>query len=208
MRTGIPAIVVLALLACLHLGVGYTRDRAAREAPQQTVLDIPAYIGDFKQAGPDIDVGDHVRELLQTSTVLMRNYVSRQGWPVQLTIVYSGRTRSSLHFPEVCLVGQGWEVREQSTMPVGFFFEAKKLVTVKGEEQEAILYWFKTGEHLTGSFFGNSWEWIKGMLSFSSPATSMIKISAPVGSQGPDQSFEVLSEFGLQLTPILLDRMD
>lgn len=208
MKKALPALVILGLVACLHLGIAYARDRAAKEAPRREALDIPTTIGDYRQVGPDIDVGDHVRDLLQTSSILMRNYVSRSGWPIQLTIVYSGKTRSSLHFPEVCLVGQGWEIREQTTMPVGFFFEAKKLVTVKGDEQEALLYWFKTGDHLTGSFFGNSWEWIRGMLTFANPATSMIKVSSPVSSQGSERSFQELADFSVQLTPILLDRMD
>jgi len=139
---------------------------------------------------------------------LMRDYVAPSGWPLQLTIVYAGTTRRSLHFPEVCLVGQGWEVREQGAQPVGFMFTAKRLVISNGSDEDAILYWFKTGDKLTGNFFVNSWHWALNQLSFQAPTSAMIKISAPIVNDDRERVFELLDDFARKLTPLLMDNLN
>jgi EpsI family protein len=203
----IAVVALLAVTSAVHLTIHAAQDKAAGAAPEITKLDIPATIADFKKTGEDIDQGDRVREILQTSTILTRNYVSSGGWPVQLTIVYAGTTRGSLHFPEVCLVGQGFEIREQYSAPVGFLFTAKRLALVKGDRNEAVLYWFKTGDHFTGSYFLNTWYWVLGKLAFKAPSSSMIRLSTFIGSQGDDASFQVLEDFATKLAPILTDTL-
>lgn len=196
---------ILAVTAAGHLVIQTAHGRAKIATPDPAVFALPATIGDYRQTGPDLDVGDRVRELLQTSSVLMRNYASRSGWPVQLTIVHTASNRGSLHFPEVCVTGQGWEVRAQYTAPVGFMFGAKHLVLVKGDRKEAVLYWFKTGDTFTGSFIQNSCQWIWRKLTLRPAATSMIKISTPVHGPGEEAAFRQLSQFAMQLAPVVMD---
>jgi hypothetical protein len=52
------------------------------------------------------------RSLLPADTVLRKNHYEREDdrLAVQFTIVMSGRKRSSIHRPEVCLVGPGSEI--------------------------------------------------------------------------------------------------
>jgi EpsI family protein len=137
----------------------------------------------------------------------MRPYQSTQGWPVLLTVVYAGTTRRSLHFPEVCLVGQGWEIAGQETTPVGFSFTAKRLILAKGNRREAVLYWFKTGEEVTGNFFLNSWHWTKNQLLSGTSTSAMIKVSAPIGSQDPEKIFAILEDFALKFSPIMMEKI-
>ena len=204
------AAITMALLvvtAVAHLALQTAQARGARATPVQTVLEVPATIGGFTQMGADIDAGDRVRELLQTSTILTRNYISSRGWPVQLTIVYAGATRGSLHFPEVCLVGQGWEVRDQYSAPVGFQFAGKRLVLLKGDQKEAVLYWFKTGQYLTGSYFLNSWYWVRGKIAFRAPSSAMIRLSTTIGNHREEAVFQLLEDFAIQLVPILMEKV-
>ncbi len=201
-------IALLAVTTAVHLAIHAAQDRAAFAAPELTKLDIPSVVADYTQYGEDMDAGDRVREILQTSTILTRNYVSPRGWPVQLTIVYAGTTRGSLHFPEVCLVGQGYEVRGQDSVPVGFMFTAKRLELVKGERNEIVLYWFKTGNHFTGSYFLNTWYWALAKLAFKAPSSAMIRLSTPVGEQGEEACFHVVEDFAMKLAPILSDRLN
>jgi len=70
-----------------------------------------------------------------------------------------------------------------------------------------VLYWFKTGDDLTGNYFLNTWHWILGKLSFKEPGSSMIRISTVIGGQGEAVSFGVLEDFATQLAPILLDKV-
>jgi len=200
-------LVLLGLTLACHLVILRAHDRAALGHPDAKLFDIPSSIGPYRQEGHDVEAADRVKELLQTNAILTRTYISPGGWPVELTIVHTGLTRGSLHFPEVCLVGQGYEIREQFSAPVGFLFRGKRLVLFKGDNKQAVLYWFKTGEHLTGDYFLNTWYWIWGKLTFREPSSSMIRLSTVVGRQGEDVSFRVLDDFAIQLTPILLEKI-
>ena len=200
-------IMLLAVTLSLHAAISHAHAEAARAQPDPNLLDIPSTIGPYKQVGADIDPGDRVREILQTSAILTRQYASPGGWPVELMIVHTGQTRGSLHFPEVCLAGQGWEVREQYSAPVGFLFTAKRLVIFRGDRSQAVLYWFKTGSQLTGNYFLNTLNWVLGKITFGEPSSSMIRLSTVIGRQGDEVSFRVLEDFALQFEPILLEKV-
>lgn len=207
MRHYVATIIILILTAAVHLSIQRGQAVAAAQNAPQDVLDFPASFATFAQRGDDFPISDNVREILQTSVILMRPYQSSQGWPVLLTVVYAGTTRRSLHFPEVCLVGQGWEIASQETVPVGFSFNAKRLVLAKGNQREAVLYWFKTGDEVTGNFFLNSWHWAKNQLLSGTSTSAMIKVSAPIGSQDPEKVFAILEDFALKFIPIMMERI-
>jgi EpsI family protein len=207
MKNYIATSLILLVAAVVHLGISRAQDRAALDKPEESVVEIPSTIGPFQQVGPDIPVEPYVQNLLQTSTILQRQYVTPAGLPVFLSIVYAGKTRRSMHFPEVCLVGHGWEVREQTTLPVGFFFSAKKLVLVKGGRKEGVLYWFKTGDNLSGNFFVNSWQWARTVMTHGSATSAMIRLSAPLPATREEAVFDVLADFAAKLTPILMERV-
>ncbi|MBI2423878.1 MAG: EpsI family protein [Candidatus Hydrogenedentes bacterium] len=203
MKICIGALIALCSIALGQTLIQNAHDAASEAAPATEVLEMPDNIASYRKTGEDIDVGDDVRAALQTSTILMRRYNSPQSLPILLTLVYAGTTRRSLHFPEVCVVGQGWEVRDQSTAPVGIEFSARRLVLVHGNNEEAILYWFKTGDHYTGNYFLNSWYWAKAQLTFGAPTSAMIKLSAPVGRQGSEATFAILEDFARNLAPVV-----
>lgn len=81
-------------------------------------------------------------------------YVSRSGASrrVLLSIVLSGRDRTSIHRPELCLVGQGWSIegstRHRFPYPghPGADFEATVLNVRRGRDgasaPELVVYWF------------------------------------------------------------------
>ena len=199
--------IILALTAAAHLTILGAQDAAAAQRPPGATLDIPEFIGNYRQIGEDHDVGDDIRAFLQTSDILIRNYAGPSGWPVQLTLVHAGVTRRSLHFPEVCLVGQGWEIREQRSTQVGILFDARKLVLVKGSAREAVLYWFKTGEQMTGNYFLNAWYWAYNQLTFGAPTSTMIKVATPIGPAGEDAAFALLLDYAVRLEPVLRERV-
>lgn len=208
-RHHITALVLLLGTAIAHESLRLAQVRAANlDAPAGVVLDIPTRIGEYQSVGEDFEVSKEVRELLQTSHILIRRYALAGGPPVVLTIVYAGTTRRSLHFPEVCFVGQGWEIREQTSARVGFSFWAKRLALTKGTQEEAVLYWFKTGDELTGNFFLNSWHWARNQMRFGAPTSAMIKLSTPITGQTEEQAFELLEDFALKFTPILMGRVN
>lgn len=205
------AVLMAALLAVMagHFAILDAQAEAAREVPVETIISIPDRIGMFKQAGTDVEVEDKVKRALETSSILIRAYRSQGGWPVELTIVYAGKTRRSLHFPEICLTGGGWDIMKQESTPVGIQFQARRLVLVKGEQRQAVLYWFKTGDELTGNYFVNALYWARNQLTFGTPTSAMIKLTTPIekGPRGEEAAFTLLETFAMQFTPMLRERV-
>jgi exosortase len=73
---------------------------------------LPAYLGTAWEGQP-AEVTPVERELLPPDTGFSRmNYVSLHNLNTRvfLSIVLSGRDRTSIHRPEICLVGQGWTI--------------------------------------------------------------------------------------------------
>lgn len=204
------AFAVFTLTTVLHLVITEKQDAAAAADVDAPNLDLPARIGPYRQYGEDIDPGDEVRRILETSSILMRHYISPSGLPVLVTVVYAGQKRRSLHFPEVCLVGQGWEVEKAYTAPVGMDFRAKRLVIFAGDKKEAVLYWFKTGDKFTGNPFINALYWGGEQLKFGTPTSTMIKLSMPIrgsGDEAEERAFAALDELALRMAPSLRENI-
>ncbi|MCC6796764.1 MAG: EpsI family protein [Candidatus Hydrogenedentes bacterium] len=199
-------ILALALLAFSHVRIVNAQKSANMEAAAPVTLDIPREIADYR-ARRDHEIDETTRAILEGSTIMIRDYAAPGGRYVQLSIVHAGSTRRSLHFPEVCLVGDGWEIVKQHQTPIGILFTAKELVLVKGERSEAVLYWFKTGEHVTGDFFRNAFEWAKNQITFGEPTSSMIKLTTPIGPGGERAAFDTLQDFATKFGPVMMEQI-
>jgi EpsI family protein len=204
----IVGIAILVASASAHWAINLKRDWAAAADTPAVNLNLPSEVGPYRQHGGDIDPGDEVRKALETSDILMRYYTAPNGAPILVTIVYAGQKRRSLHFPEVCLVGQGWEVEQAYAAPVGIEFEGRRLVIFRGDDEQAVLYWLKTGKQFTSSTFVNALLWAREQLVFGTPTSSMIKLSMPVlkqAGQDEEEAFAILDDFASRLGPILLE---
>ena len=113
---------VVVLVAALVVGWAAHRLDAAPVNPAAGVFlsangrdpaPLPASLG-IDWIGRDVPVAAIERAILPPDTgYARRNYVSLQD-PTQqvfVSIVLSGRDRTSIHRPELCLVGQGWTIR-------------------------------------------------------------------------------------------------
>lgn len=207
-------IAACALITLLFLGTAFAHHRilamqaGAKQEDTTNLERIPASFAGYTQLGSDRDIAEDVKQALQTSTILTRNYRAPGGRVVQLTVVHAGKTRRSLHFPEVCLVGQGWEIMEQYAAPVGLAFTARRLVIANGNTQQAVLYWFKTRDKYTGNFFLNSWYWAYEQLTLGVPTSTMIRLSTYVIGGDSESAFGTLEDMALKLAPKLLETID
>lgn len=200
-------LVVLGVLAFSHVRIVSAQKSANMDAAAPAVLDIPREIADYR-ARKDHEIDETTRAILEGSTIMIRDYAAPGGRYVQLSIVHAGSTRRSLHFPEVCLVGDGWEIVKQHQTPIGILFTAKELVLVKGERSEAVLYWFKTGDHVTGDFFRNAFEWARNQITFGEPTSSMIKITTPISPGGERAAFDTLQDFATKFGPVMMEHIE
>jgi EpsI family protein len=203
MKRGVATLIILAITAALHTAISRNQQASAASTEAPALFDIPSQIIEFRQARPDAPIPESLRQELETNTILMRDYLAPDGRPVQLTIVHAGTSRRSLHFPEVCFTGQGWETADKFLVPIGVYFVGQGLLVQKGDNREAVLYWFKTGGDSTASYLMNTLYWSRDTLMMRDPGSQLIRLSTPIGDDGEERAFRVLSDFASGLVPLL-----
>jgi len=122
--------------------------------------------------GLDVSISAVEREILPPDTGFARKgYVSRRDRrrQVLVSVVLSGRDRSSIHRPEMCLVGQGWTIRDSAVRTFDYPGGGKGLIpaTVLRVEHEAlaaggrrqtvpavVAYWFAGPDRIVAT----NWE--------------------------------------------------
>lgn len=140
-------------------GIALTRDGLAP-------VELPTFVG-TEWIGKAAEVTEVERQLLPPDTGFSRKVYVSVADPsnrVFLSIVLSGRDRSSIHRPELCLVGQGWTIRESaehvfSRAGVGRDFKAtllrveRKASTPKGEVRipQLVAYYFVGGDTIAAT---------------------------------------------------------
>jgi EpsI family protein len=205
MKHYVATLVLLALVATAHFGL--FQFRSHEPLPPFEFKNMDRVVDYVRVGTQDVEIPDWTKEILQTSDILIRDYQAPTGRPMQLTIVYARSTRRSLHLPGGCLVGAGWELSEQKMMPVGMTFSAKGLLLLKGDYRQAVLYWFKTGDHFTGDFFVNTFHWAWSQVMSDSPTSAMIKLSTPVIGNDVEGAFAQMQDFAAKLTPVLIENV-
>ncbi|HEU5077707.1 MAG TPA: exosortase/archaeosortase family protein [Opitutaceae bacterium] len=119
---GICALATCGALACRALDQRLPDPRAGVRLAANGVdpIELPAFLG-TKWIGQGAEVTPIERSVLPPDTGYSRkNYVAtRDGSQVFVSVVLSGRDRTSIHRPELCLVGQGWRTVSETrgTLP-------------------------------------------------------------------------------------------
>ncbi|HLP25841.1 MAG TPA: exosortase-associated EpsI family protein, partial [Acidobacteriota bacterium] len=126
---------------------------------------LPNFLG-LDWAGQNAPVSAVEREMLPLDTGYSRkNYVSLRDKRQQvfLSIVLSGRDRTSIHRPELCLVGQGWTIREAGThvfvaggvrVPATVLHVERDVTNARGEVAKLpalLVYWFVGADRIVAS---------------------------------------------------------
>ena len=107
-----------------------------------------------------------------------RRYDAPDGFSMMLNVVLMGSDRTSLHKPQFCLTGLGWQIEDSSTLTTSIPIErpwhyelpvvrlvASRPVSVAGEQEvvRAIyVYWFVADDALSASVSGFQRMWMMG----------------------------------------------
>ncbi len=129
---------------------------------------LPNYLGTIWE-GQAADITPIEREVLPADTGFSRkNYVALRNLNqrVFLSIVLSGRDRTSIHRPEICLVGQGWTITGQfphafrrpddknARVPATVLRIERELTTKQGKKVKVpalFAYWFVGADKIVAS---------------------------------------------------------
>lgn len=170
--------VALAVVVLVGAEMGFLHRLAQRSAGGEAgvrlaadglnPVELPAFIG-TEWIGQRIEVSAVEREILPPDTGYSRRLyanVADRRRDVFLSIVLSGRDRTSIHRPELCLVGQGWTIegatwhtfRHPGGGTAGTFVAT--VLRVRRERPSAqgrvvpphlVAYWFVGGDIVTPS---------------------------------------------------------
>lgn len=148
-RSAVLALVVGAVVAVCYFGPNPNTPTQAG-----VILKLPIWVGNY--LGEDQDVTAAEKTILPDDTEFARaEYRSPRGDKINCQIVLSGGQKRSIHRPEICLPGQGWNVRGGRATPIempdGSTLRVMKLdlsrpITLSNGESTTLrsvfLYWF------------------------------------------------------------------
>jgi EpsI family protein len=170
---GVVAVVVVALVIFLDRrpfdgGAGVLLTEDGRDPAA-----LPAFVG-VDWVGQRAAVTAVEREVLPPDTgYSRRNYVSTadRRRQVFLSIVLSGRDRTSIHRPELCLVGQGWTIDGRyghvfshpagGAVPATILRISREVVDARGGRHRVpalFAYWFVGDGAIVPSHGGRLWR--------------------------------------------------
>lgn len=209
-RWRVLPLAVLAVTAGLSLwwgGVAGPAQAGQRRvvstvAPDSIVIDGELFVGQDHQ----LDV--RTLQLLGNPSYLFRSFTHpRTGRRVDLLVISSVNSRSSVHPPEVCIEGTGYRITEQSfdRMILGEDGPAsvKRLTARRGNKAIYFLYTYKCGDWYTDSFVAQQLAtFARGWVGRSTP-TGMVRLSVPGGVQ----DVAVLQRLATQAAEVLLPRV-
>ena len=207
--TGKKYIIVLALLAISALIVNYlSYDTFGRQGDGfDAIGQIPHVIGEWR--GKDLSLEPSVYELLETKTIIHRQY-TLNGTTLLLSIVYYPQTKVDFHAPESCLGGQGIQTRTSSrtiNLSVGgrpVSLDINEIVWGKGSNESLVYYFYKAG-----SFVGNSYIRLRLALALNKFASteksgSLVRVSIPVYFSDYGKAESALRAFLGELYPYVI----
>jgi hypothetical protein len=173
-------------------------------------IDLPERVQLF--ASTNIEPTRTELETLPRDTTLARRlYRAPDGFQVMLNVVMMGSDRTSIHKPEYCLTGQGWQIvrREPATLPIErphhYDLPVQRYTTAAGVQDETgqvvrrsgvFVFWFVAEDKLTASHWVRM-GWItrellrRGVL----PRWAYIAGFAACPPGQEEQTFERLKQF-------------
>ena len=212
--------VVAALFIALNFYV-YNGLGAGAEIPQrQTFSEFPMEVGDWQcQERGEMDA--EVLGALGATDYLICNY--RRAETGDLVNVYvgyhatqvreegGGADENSIHPPEHCLPGAGWDVIDSQVVPLdvagidGKPGEAKRFVIARGKDRQLVYFWYQS----RGRVIARSHQvilyrfWDRATLNRTDGA--LVRLTIPLMQRDPESAERTFRDFADTIGPMLAD---
>jgi len=136
------AVALLGLAVALRGNIGFDRPVSLR----QELSHFPVDLGGWK--GHDLSIPAAQLAVLRASAVLAREYTRAADPPTTLYVAYFATQRegTSMHSPLHCIPGAGWEVEQQSVLPISSIalgsIRANKVIFANDGNRMLVVYWY------------------------------------------------------------------
>jgi hypothetical protein len=152
--------LVVLILAGVAAGAVYLTREATGISEAGVNMELPDSVGSY--IGFDRAISESEKQFLpQDTEFAKKGYVGAAPAEITCEIVLSGAQRNSIHRPQVCLVGQGWTIVDEKSIPIlqaNHGTQKVRLLTLtRSENGERIngyfLYWFVGKDTTTDDHF-------------------------------------------------------
>jgi EpsI family protein len=118
-------------------------------------LELSHFQGDWN--GKDLPVSPVAEQIIGRERIISRRYTKEDRW-VELLISSTGGDRRRAHSPEYCMTGNGWRIKDRSTLqlslPIGPIEATLMTLSREGSADRLFGYWFSDGKGSWASFSG------------------------------------------------------
>jgi EpsI family protein len=200
------AAAVVALTAFLLQARGHSEI-----IPQHLPLaSFPAQLGDWNSS--DIELDKQTLEVLGAGDFLERIYQdpSAKLPAVDLFLAYfpSQRAGDTIHSPQHCLPGAGWNPEENSRVTLSFPghapFPANRYVISKAGSRRLVLYWYWAHNRGVASEYWAKFYLVKDAIQMNRSDGALVRITvAMFPGETPDAAQQRLLPFTSQIVPLL-----
>jgi EpsI family protein len=183
--------------------------------PRSQFSSFPDEIGGWRCLVRD-EIGDEIINNLRVTDYLScAFYKEAENQAVHLYVGYHERqTRdrrsgaaSTIHPPEHCLPGSGWDVIESTIVPIdaGPGGEAKRFVIAKGSQRSLVYFWY----HSRGRVIARSHEKILYVFldraRYGRSDGSLVRFTIPIYNGDIQVAERTFDQFSQNVTPLLAD---
>jgi EpsI family protein len=156
-----------------------------------------------------------VLALLRLDDYLTRAYFDPTQDGVGLYIGYYGSQRQgdTMHSPQNCLPGAGWEPVSRSMLPIAVSSGAAALdpeivvnryLIQKGVDQQLVLYWYQSHGRVVASEYWAKYYLVRDAIRLNRTDGALVRVIVPlVENTGATQAERVAVEFVKALFPLL-----
>jgi EpsI family protein len=181
---------ILIVLGCLVATAGLVAraDRHEQPPARASFAVFPMQIGEWRgtQLPP---FTESVLKILGLEDYLTRNYTGVSGPSVNVYVGYwsSQRQGDTMHSPQNCLPGSGWEPQSQGLLKLrdprpgaAGDIELNRYVIQKGLDRQFVLYWYQSHGRIIGSEYWSKIYLVADAVRLNRTDAALVRIIVPV----------------------------
>jgi EpsI family protein len=212
-----PRFWTVALLLVLAIFAVQRRGNVDHVPPSVPLSQLPEKIGGL--VGTDVPLDGYVLDVLGKGDFLNRTYASAQKQqnspfgsvpPVGLFIAYfpTQRTGQSIHSPQNCLPGSGWNFDSKGVVTIkdarGKKYRVGDYLISNGRDKDEVLYWYRTHGRTIASDYVAKWYTLTDSILYDETDAALIRVITPLRiGETQGHARERVVKFAAQLAPML-----
>jgi EpsI family protein len=157
-----------------------------RPVEREMLASLPAELGAWRAMG-DSPIDDDVLAVLGVDDYVNRIYVRPATPPVSLYVGYyaSQRQGDTIHSPQNCLPGAGWQAMDFSRRSFdvgGKALTVNRYLIQKATDEQVVLYWYQGRNRVVANEYSNKLWLMVDAARLHRTNGSLVRVIAPVGN--------------------------